>query len=168
VTCRCERAHRQPGLRIDVVELCGQCGESGPSLCVRLCDLEDQQSSLRQIRQQLRNLKPVTQYSSNRFMADAAGVFPTTLVILYFITPPGHIPPGESKKQNRLNLDVAGDLSNHDSRPANVRFAHQADDNRVRPGQHRCSSRLVSLSPWQRQQSLLQRGRIAKEPPRVP
>jgi hypothetical protein len=36
-------------------------------------------------------------------MADAAGVFPTTLLILYFITPPAHIPLGESKKDQEIN-----------------------------------------------------------------
>jgi hypothetical protein len=36
-------------------------------------------------------------------MADAAGVFPTTLLILYFITPPAHLPPGESKKDQEIN-----------------------------------------------------------------
>jgi hypothetical protein len=36
-------------------------------------------------------------------MADAAGVFPTTLVILYFITPPAAIPPGELKKDQEIN-----------------------------------------------------------------
>lgn len=36
-------------------------------------------------------------------MADAAGVFPTTLLILYFITPPTYIPPGELKKDQEIN-----------------------------------------------------------------
>jgi hypothetical protein len=36
-------------------------------------------------------------------MADAAGVFPTTLLILYFITPPTHLPAGESKKDQEIN-----------------------------------------------------------------
>lgn len=35
-------------------------------------------------------------------MADA-GVFPTTLFILYFITPPAFVPPGESKKDQEIN-----------------------------------------------------------------
>jgi hypothetical protein len=50
-------------------------------------------------------------------MADA-GVFPTTLLILYFITPPAFVPPGESKKDQEINstwtLQATSQISTQD------------------------------------------------------